>query len=113
MFDHNDLLALNRLGLDIHLLIVLQRASTLSFSSHALNRIHDVSLLCQEDVTQIGGPLNVFCEKLDDIRQRRHCLDARIPRLFLNFARQLILVFCEPRILFQELLELNNLQRIS
>jgi len=113
LFDHNDLLARNSLGLNVHLLVVLQRSSALSFSSHALNRIHDISLLCQEDVAQIGGPLNVLGKKFDDIRQRRHRLDTRIPWLFLNFCRELILVFCETWILFQELLELNNLQGIS
>jgi hypothetical protein len=84
LFDHNDLLARNRLGLNVHLLVVLQRSSALSFRSHALNGIHYVTLLRQKGVAQIGGPLNVICQEFDDIWQRRHRLNAWIPRLFLD-----------------------------
>jgi hypothetical protein len=87
LFYYNDLFILNRLGLNIHLLIVLQRSSPLSLSSHALNRIHDVALLRQEGVAQIGGPLNVIGQEFDDIRQSRHRLDTWIPGLLLDFCR--------------------------
>jgi hypothetical protein len=45
LLDYNHLLALDRLGLDLHLLSRLQVALILRLRTHALHRIHHIVLL--------------------------------------------------------------------
>jgi hypothetical protein len=84
LFDYDHLLALNSLDLDVLLLVVRQRPSALRLRAHALNRVHHIALLSEERVAQISGPLNVIRQPLNDILQRSHRLNARIPRLLLH-----------------------------
>lgn len=46
--------------------------------------VHDVTLLREESVTEIRGPLNIVRETFHKIRKRRHGINAWIPRLFLH-----------------------------
>jgi len=65
----------------------------------------------RQTVAQLGRPLDVFCQFLDDIRQGRQRLYARVPALFLHGIRQ-GLVF-QVLMLSQPLVELYDLQRIG
>jgi hypothetical protein len=78
-----------------------------------LNRSHNIGLLGQKCITQISGPLNVVGQTLHDIGQRRHGLNAWIPRLFLDRFGQPLLIAREILIPVQPLLQLHNLQRIG
>jgi hypothetical protein len=61
LFNYYDcLVVLDDPGFNFHLLVGLQRAGALRFLSHTLDRIHNVALLREESVAQIGGPLNVI-----------------------------------------------------
>jgi hypothetical protein len=68
---HNDyLFAFDNPGLDLLLLVGFQGAGALRFLPHPLNGVHDVGLLREKRVAEIGGPLNVIRQPLDQIRQR-------------------------------------------
>jgi hypothetical protein len=95
------------------LLIGRECSGVLRLIAHSLDRIHHVLLLREEGIAEIRGPLNIVRQALNDIGQRRHRLNARLPRLLLDCFSELLLVFCETRISFQPLLQLNDLQRVS
>jgi len=44
---------------NFQLLVRFQRACALSFLPHALNSIHNVTLLRKESIAEVSGPLNV------------------------------------------------------
>ena len=79
--------------------------------AHALHGIHHIVLLREERVSQVGRPLDVLGQQLDDIRQGRQSLDAGVPILLLHGVGQR-LVF-EVLVLGQPLLQLNDLQWIG
>src|SRR5579863_1312391 len=60
-------LASLRLGRDIYLRVRLQSARLASLGSQMLNGIHDVGLLSEKCVAQIGGPTNVGVQPGDYI----------------------------------------------
>ena len=68
---------------DLHLLVRLQVPLFLRLRAHALDGIHDVTLLRQECVAEFICPLDVVHQTFDDIRKRGHGLDAWVPRLLL------------------------------
>src|SRR5262249_30774449 len=68
-------------------------------------------LLCQKSVSEVGCPLDVIGQSLDDVRQSCQALNACIPTLLLHcvcesFVLQ-ILVLSEP------LVQLNQLERVG
>jgi hypothetical protein len=109
--DDDDRLLLDDLRLDRLLLGRLERPGPLGLLAHPLDGIHDVGLLREERVAEFGGPLDVVPEALDDVGQRRHRLDARVPRLLRDLVSQR-LVF-QARVLREPLLELDDLERIG
>jgi hypothetical protein len=70
-------------GLRCHLLFLgrFQISFRLGFPAHPLDRIHHIRLLRQKGVSQLGCPLNVTGQSRDDIWDRYHRLDGRIPWL--------------------------------
>jgi hypothetical protein len=102
--DHNHFFAFDSLRHHLLLLVRRQRSGVLRLVAHALNRIHHVFLLREERVAQIRGPLNVVRQTFHHVRQRRHRLNTRVPRLLLDCFSQLLLVFPKVRISLQPLL---------
>ncbi len=111
LLDDDHLLVLHRLRLDLELLARLQCARALCLLAHALYRVHDVSLLRQECIAEVGSPLNVICKSLHHVGYRRHGLNARVPRLFLDGINERLIF--EALVLREPLLKLNQLQRIG
>lgn len=92
LFDDNHRFVFDLLGLNFLLITVLQVSGILCFYPHALDCIHNVALLGKESVAEVRGPLDVLGQLLHDIGQRRHCLNAGIPILFLNcFTKSFVL----------------------
>jgi hypothetical protein len=111
LFDHDHALVLDDFGFHLLLFGRFQVALVLGFLAHALDGIHQIALLGQECVAQIGGPLNVVCEAIYYIRQSRESLDAGIPCLFGDgISKRFVL---EVLVLLQPLLELDNLKRVG
>jgi hypothetical protein len=110
LFDYDYALVLDDLGFHFLLFSRFQITLILSFLAHALHRIHAIALLREECIAQIGGPLNVVCQPLYNIRESRKRLDAWIPGLFRHGVRERlvfqILIFVQP------LLKLDDLERI-
>src|SRR5580658_1528131 len=52
--------------------------------AHSLHRVHHVTLLREEGVTQVGGPLDAVNKLLHQVWERGHGLDAGIPVLVLH-----------------------------
>jgi hypothetical protein len=69
LLDHDHTLALDDFGFHLLLLGRFQIAVVLCLLAHSLDSIHDIALLRQERVAQVGGPLNVICETLYDFGQ--------------------------------------------
>ena len=111
LLNHDDSLVFDGLRLHFLLLGGFKVSSTLGLHAHALNRFHHVILLRQKGITQVGGPLDVFCKLFDHIGQRRHGLHAGIPVFFLESVHQR-LVF-QVLVLRQPLLKLDDFQRIG
>jgi hypothetical protein len=65
--------------------------------------------LSEKCIAKVCGPLDIVGKTLYQIWQRCHCLDAWIPRLFLDLLSQFRLVFSQVWVLFQPLLKLNEL----
>jgi hypothetical protein len=83
----------------------------LSLCAHALNRVHHISLLREECVSQIRCPLDVAGHALHHVRKLYQPLNAWIPRLLCHSVRKRfplqILIVIHP------LLQLNYLQWVS
>jgi len=111
LFNYDYLLALYNLGL--HFLLLVGRESTfvLCFMAHSLYGIHYVGLLREKRIAKICGPLNVVSQPLDHVRQRRHGLNARVPRLLRHRIHQRFVL--QVLVALQPLLELDQFQRIS
>ena len=111
MFDDDDAFVFNYFVFDLLLLIGYQSTLVLSFHAHTLHSVHYIALLSEEGVAQIRGPLNVAGQTFHQIGQCSHGLDVWILWLLrYRIDKRLIL---QPRILFQPLLQLHDLERIS
>jgi hypothetical protein len=75
-----------------------------------LNCIHDIALLCQKRIAQIGGPLDVVSQPLYYFRQTRQSLNTWVPRLFRHGIRERFVL--ETLVPIQPLLKLDDLERI-
>lgn len=84
LFNHYDGFAFDLLRFYFDLFIGLQLPPVLRFGAHTLDGVHHVTLLGQKGVSQFGGPLDVLGQLLDNLGQRRHRLNARIPVLVLH-----------------------------
>jgi hypothetical protein len=107
----DDRLLLDDLRLDLLLLVGFEGALVLGFLPHPLNGVHDVALLCEEGVAEIGRPLNVIRKPLDHFGNRRHRLDRRVPGLLRHRIGQR-LVF-QILVLRHPLLQLDDLERVG
>src|SRR5580704_12648233 len=108
LLNHNDALALYNLCFYLHLFVAFQVSLPLGFGAHALYCLHDVGLLRQESVTQIGRPLDVVCQPLEGVWNHRHSLDAWVPGLlFHGIDERLVL---QSVVFRQPLLELHKFQ---
>ena len=107
LLDHDYLLVLDGLFFDLLLVIRSQSSFLLGLRAHPLDGVHDIALLRQKGITEIGGPLNVIGEAFDHVGQSGHRLNAWIPGLFLNRLGELGLVFDERRVFFEPLLQLH------
>jgi hypothetical protein len=85
-------------------------AFVLGLFAHALNGIHQIALLRQKRISQIGRPLEIIRKSLHNIWQAGHCLHARVPGLLRDCIGER-LVF-QSLVLLEPLLQLNDLQRI-
>jgi hypothetical protein len=81
LLNDDDLLGFHDLGLDLLLFVGFEIAFLLSLLAHALHSVHDIALLRQEGVAEVGGPLEVVGQALDHVGQTRQRLNAWIPRL--------------------------------
>jgi hypothetical protein len=111
LFDYDHTLAFDNLRLYFLLLVRFQVAVALGLLAHALHGVHHIALLRKEGVAQVGGPLNVVGQSLDQVGEARQRLHAWIPGLLSNgIGKSLvfqILVFLKP------LLELDDFERIG
>ena len=71
LLDDDDLSAFDDLSRDLLLLGGLQVARGRSLLSHALHGVHHVVLLRQEGIAEVGRPLDVVGQALDDVGQSR------------------------------------------
>ena len=106
----DDRLRLDDLGLDLLLLVGLQRALLLRLLPHPLDGVHDVGLLVEEGVPEVRRPLDVVTEPLDDVGQRRHRLDGRVPGLLGDRVHERLVL--QVLVLREPLLELHELERV-
>jgi hypothetical protein len=66
----------------------LECAISLRSLAHALDRLHDAFLLCQDSISKIRRPTDVLTQALENVRDHYQRLDACIPRLFRSRVRQ-------------------------
>ena len=111
LFDHDHTFAFDDLRLYFLLLVRFQVAVALGLLAHALDGVHHIALLREEGIAQVGGPLNVVGQSLDQVGETRQRLDAGIPWLLGNGIGE-CLVF-QVLIFFKPLLELDDFQRIG
>jgi hypothetical protein len=111
LLDHDDRLAFHNLRFHFLLLSGFQVACVLRLRAHTLNGIHDVGLLRQKRIAQIGGPLQILGELLQRVGQRGHCLNAGVPVLLLDGLNKRLVL--QVLVLLQPLLELNDFQGIG
>jgi hypothetical protein len=86
-------------------------AIVLCFLAHALHSIHQICLLSQKSIAEIGRPLDIVRQTFNDLGQSGQGLHAWIPGLLCGCICQ-CLVF-QILVLFQPLLELDDLQGIG
>ncbi len=108
LLDDDDLFRFHSFHFYFLLFTRFQVAGPLSLLAHALHCLHDVALLRQKCIAEVGGPLDVIRQALDSFRKRGHGLDARVPRLLLHGVDE-CLVF-QGLVFLQPLLELNEFQ---
>jgi hypothetical protein len=84
---------------------------TLRFAPHTLDCIHHVSLLCEECISQIGGPLDVARHALYHVWIHHQSLNTWIPRLLCHCIRQCFVL--QVWVVSHPLLELDDFKRIS
>ncbi len=89
----------------------LQGSLLLRLLPHPLDGVHDVALLVEEGVPEIRRPLDVVAEPLDDVGNRRHRLDARVPGLLGDRVGERLVL--QVLVLREPLLELHDLQRVG
>jgi len=65
---------------DDHLRVAAEISKIAGLAAHALNGVHDIWLLREECVTEIGGPAHIRSHHVEDGRERQQSLHARIPR---------------------------------
>ena len=109
--DDDDCLSLDDLRLDLLLLVRLQGPVVLGLLPHPLDGVHDVALLREEGVPEVGRPLDVVREPLHDLGKCRHRLDARVPGLLGDGVRERLVL--QVRVLRHPLLELDDLERVG
>jgi hypothetical protein len=110
--NDDDLFAtFNRLGLHCLLRARFQISCALSLGSHPLDRRHHIGLLRQKRVPEIGRPLNIPSQSLDDVRNGGQGLDTGVPRLFGDGVRQCFIF--QIFVAVHPLLELDDFQGIS
>jgi len=88
LLDHDNFLAFHCLCFHLHLIVGLEGTLILSLLAHPLHGVHDIRLLGQERVAEVGRPLDVICKSLHNIRKRRQGLDGWIPVLFHHRVHQ-------------------------
>jgi hypothetical protein len=110
LLNYDNRLIFYNFGLDLHLLIGLEISRFFCFRAHALHGVHDVTLLREEGVTEVCGPLNVVSQELHHVGQSGHGLNTWVPRLLAyGVDESLVLyvfIFCQP------LMKLNDFQWI-
>ena len=110
MLDHDHAFVFDDFGFHLLLFGRFQVAFVLSLLAHALHGIHDIALLREKCIPQVGGPLNVVCEAIYYFRQSRQSLDAGIPCLFRDGVGKRFVL--QVLVLLQPLLELDYLKRV-
>jgi hypothetical protein len=111
LLNDNRALVLDDLRFHLLLLSCFQIAGVLRLFAHPLHGSHYLSLLGQERVPKVGGPLDVVRQALHQIWQAREGLNARVPGLFGYRIRQRFVL--ESGIFFKPLLQLNDLEWIG
>ena len=109
--DDDDFLRLDDLRLDLLLLGRLQGVVVLRLLPHPLAGVHDVGLLGEEGVAEVGRPLDVVGEPLHGVGEGGHRLDGRVPRLLGDGVRERLVL--QVRVLRHPLLELDELERVG
>ena len=87
--DLNGSLVSLRLCRDPLLPVRIEFAIRSRFRAHVLHGIHNVRLLSQERISQIGSPSNVGIQPIENIRKNYQSLNARIPILLARGVHQL------------------------
>jgi hypothetical protein len=111
LLDHDDALVFDDFGFYLLLLGRFQIAFLLSLFTHTLDGIHNVGLLSEKYVAEVSSPLDVVGEALDDVGEGCEGLDAWIPGLLSDGVSESFVL--QGGILFQPLMELNDLKGIS
>jgi hypothetical protein len=83
LLDDNHFVGLDNLSRDLLLLGVFRFPHRTPLS-HALHSGHPVALLREEGVAEVGRPLDVVAQPLDDVGQPGEALNGRIPVLLLD-----------------------------
>jgi len=107
----NRRLSILRLSGDVHLGVRLQSARLTRLAPQPLHGLHDVGLLSEKGVPQIGGPTNIRVQPGDYIREDHQRLDTGIPVLLARGLHQLRTP--EVAILLQPLPGFDDLERIG
>jgi hypothetical protein len=110
LFNDDDRFVFYNLGFYLHLLIGLEISRVFRFRPHALHGLHHVTLLRQEGVPEVCGPLNVVSQALHHVGQSGHGLNTGVPRL-LGYGIDEGLVL-QVLVSFQPLLKLDDFQGI-
>ena len=87
-----------------------QIAGALRLDAHALHGLHHIRFLRQERVAELGRPLDVVCQALDDIREARPSPGCSDPMAAWRPSRRAS--FPSVRVFREPLLELNDFERI-
>jgi hypothetical protein len=110
LFHDDHALTFDDLGLHFLLFVRFQIPGSLGFFAHALHGFHQIILLRQKRVAEIGGPLDVVGQTLDHIGQAGECLNAWVPRLLRSSIGECFVL--QPGVLRKPLLELDDFERI-
>src|ERR1039457_1047207 len=109
--DFNGRLPPFRLGPDGHLSVRLQFARLAGLGSQPLHGIHDIGLLSEKCVPEIGCPTNVCIQPGDRVRENDKGLDTGVPVLLTSGFHQLGAF--QVAILLQPLASFDDLERIT
>jgi hypothetical protein len=110
LLDHDHTFVFDDFCFYLLLLAGFQISFVLCFLAHSLDGVHDVRLLREKCVAEVGCPLDIVGEPLDDIGQGGESLNTWVPRLLGDGVGKSFVL--QRGVLLEPLVELNDFERV-